>query len=403
MSKFDDLITKYCPDGVEFKELWEVTTWDKKFNAVDKSKQKKVYKYPYLSAKYLFELERDTGDVFLLSTSERSGWTTEELAGDYLCEGEIVAIPWGGTPNVKYYKGKFVTSDNRIATSIDINLLSNKFLYYWMQSNIDTITNYYRGSGIKHPDMKSILNMKIPIPPLPVQQEIVRILDTFTDLTAELTAELTARKKQYEYYRDKLLTPIEINGKWFLNGKEVEWKKLGEVAELKRGRVISKVYLEDNVGEYPVYSSQTVNNGEIGKINTYDFDGEFITWTTDGANAGTVFYRKGKFSITNVCGLIKIINIKELNYKYLSYWLFIEAKKHVYSGMGNPKLMSNQAAKIPIPIPPLEEQERIVSILDKFDALTNSITEGLPREIELRQKQYEYYRDMLLNFPKKEN
>ena len=85
----------------------------------------------------------------------------------------------------------------------------------------------------------------------------------------------------------------------------VEWKKLGEVCEIKRGRVISKAYLEQNSGDFPVYSSQTRNNGEIGKINTYDFDGEYATWTTDGAYAGTVFYRNGKFSITNICGLIK--------------------------------------------------------------------------------------------------
>ena len=91
-----------------------------------------------------------------------------------------------------------------------------------------------------------------------------------------------------------------------LNGAEVEWKPLIKVASLTRGRVISKEYLTDHLGDYPVYSSQTVNNGEIGKINSFDFDGEFVSWTTDGANAGTVFYRSGKFSITNVCGLIKI-------------------------------------------------------------------------------------------------
>ncbi len=190
---------------------------------------------------------------------------------------------------------------------------------------------------------------------------------------------------------------------------EAEWKALGDVASLRRGRVISKGYLADNIGPFPVFSSQTANNGVIGRINTFDFDGEFISWTTDGANAGTVFHRTGKFSITNVCGLIKINDESRLNYKFLYYWLSIEAKKHVYAGMGNPKLMSHQVEKIPVPIPypesptkSLEEQKRIAAILEKFDALTNSITEGLPREIELRQKQYEYYRDLLLSFPKPE-
>ncbi|HEZ0934573.1 restriction endonuclease subunit S [Neisseria meningitidis] len=174
----------------------------------------------------------------------------------------------------------------------------------------------------------------------------------------------------------------------------VEWKLLTEVADLTRGRVISKGYLADNLGNYPVYSSQTLNNGEIGKINSFDFDGEFVSWTTDGANAGTVFYRSGKFSITNVCGLIKIKNILELNYKFLFYWLSIEAKKHVYSGMGNPKLMSHQMGKIQIPIPPLEIQQEIVKILDKFTELEAT----LEAELTLRKRQYQYYRDFLLDF-----
>ena len=178
-----------------------------------------------------------------------------------------------------------------------------------------------------------------------------------------------------------------------LDGAEVEWKPLIKVASLKRGRVISKEYLANNLGDYPVYSSQTVNNGEIGKINSFDFDGEFVSWTTDGANAGTVFYRSGKFSITNVCGLIKIQNNLELNYKFLFYWLSIEAKNHVYSGMGNPKLMSHQMEKILIPIPPLPVQTEIVKILDALTALTSELTS----ELTLRRKQYEYYREKLLS------
>ena len=178
-----------------------------------------------------------------------------------------------------------------------------------------------------------------------------------------------------------------------LDGAEVEWKPLIKVASLTRGRVISKEYLADNLGDYPVYSSQTVNNGEIGKINSFDFDGEFVSWTTDGANAGTVFYRSGKFSITNVCGLIKIQNNLELNYKFLFYWLSIEAKNHVYSGMGNPKLMSHQMEKILIPIPPLPVQTEIVKILDALTALTSELTS----ELILRRKQYEYYREKLLS------
>ncbi|MBY7447181.1 restriction endonuclease subunit S [Escherichia fergusonii] len=190
-----------------------------------------------------------------------------------------------------------------------------------------------------------------------------------------------------------------------LDGVEVEWLPLGEVSALRRGRVMSKGYLTENFGPYPVYSSQTANNGKIGSINTFDFDGEYISWTTDGANAGTVFYRTGKFSITNVCGLITLKSKCPLIYKFLFYWLTIEAKKHVYSGMGNPKLMSHQVENIPVPIPcpdnpekSLAIQSEIVRILDKFTALTSELTAELTAELNMRKKQYNYYRDQLLSF-----
>ena len=175
----------------------------------------------------------------------------------------------------------------------------------------------------------------------------------------------------------------------------VEWKELGDknVAKLSRGKVMSKQFLEENKGEYPVYSSQTANNGEIGRISGFEYDGEYITWTTDGANAGTVFYRKGKFSITNVCGLVEI-NSDQLLTKFVYYYLTISTKKYVSSGMGNPKLMSNVMRKIKIPILPLEIQEKIVQILDKF---TDYVTE-LTSELTSRKKQYSYYRDKLLSF-----
>lgn len=114
---------------VEWKEMWQVTTWDKKFQGVDKSMQPQVMSYKYLLAKDLFALAKPFGDVKLLSTGTQEGWTTEELAGSFLSEGEVVTIPWGKSPGaqnpVKYYKGKFVTGDNRIATSTDTEILNN--------------------------------------------------------------------------------------------------------------------------------------------------------------------------------------------------------------------------------------------------------------------------------------
>ena len=176
--------------------------------------------------------------------------------------------------------------------------------------------------------------------------------------------------------------------------KYCTWKDLSEVAILKRGIVISKDYLRDNNGIYPVYSSQTVDGGIMGYINTFMFDGEFLTWTTDGANAGTIFHRKGKFNITNVCGLIEIKDVSIIKYRFLYFWLSYVSKQYVLEGMGNPKLMSNRMGLIKIPLPHIKVQEEIVKILDSFTNLIDALNE----ELSLRQKQFEYYREKLLTF-----
>ena len=173
----------------------------------------------------------------------------------------------------------------------------------------------------------------------------------------------------------------------------VEYKTIQELCTISRGRVMSKDYIRDNSGDYPVYSSQTENNGELGEISTYDFDGEYLTWTTDGANAGSVFYRNGKFSVTNVCGLLEVID-NEITTKFLYYILSVEAPKYVNAGMGNPKLMSNVMAKIKVAVPPLEVQCEIVHILDDFTLLSAELS----AELKARQKQYEYYENELFDF-----
>ena len=364
---------------VEWKPLGEVAKVNKGVQ-LNKTKLKEEGKYPAYNG----------GKTY-------SGWTD-----DFNVEENTIIISQGGASAgfVNFVTTKFWANAHCYYIIPNLEIVNNRYLYQFLKFQEKFFMNSQHGAGIPALATSKLNKHLIPVPPLSVQQEIVRILDKFTQLEAELEAELDCRKRQYEYYRDKLLSFNEVGGGRALIFSDLQWKILGEVAELKRGRVISKEYLNENVGEYPVYSSQTVNNGEIGKIKTFDFEQEAVTWTTDGANAGTVFYREGRFSITNVCGLITIKNIQILNYKYLYYWLSIEAKKHVYSGMGHPKLMSNQMEKIQIPIPPIEEQERIAGILDKFDTLVNSISEGLPREIELRRKQYEYYREKLLSFPK---
>ncbi len=157
-----------------------------------------------------------------------------------------------------------------------------------------------------------------------------------------------------ERYRE---TEIRTNQKWPM-------VEIGEIAELGRGRVISKEYIRKNPGPYPVYSSQTQNSGEFGRINTYDFEGEYVTWTTDGANAGRVFYRNGKFNCTNVCGTIKVKDTKSMDTRYLALVLNTRTKPFVSIASGNPKLMNNVMAKIKIPLPPLEVQKEIVEQIE---------------------------------------
>lgn len=176
--------------------------------------------------------------------------------------------------------------------------------------------------------------------------------------------------------------------------------RVSDICNIARGKVISKADIRDNPGNYPVYSSQTENNGILGNISTFMYDGNYITWTTDGANAGTIFYRTGQFNITNVCGLLEIAD-SSVDIRFLFHYLSVVAKGYVSDGMGNAKLMSNVMGSIKIIIPSIEEQHRIADILDRFDSLCNDISIGLPAEIQARQKQYEYYRDTLLKFKEK--
>lgn len=423
MSNLEELIERLCPDGVEYKPLWSVTAWDKKFNAVDRSMQPKTYSYHVLLAKDLFAMKQETGDVFLLSTGVETGWTTEEIAGDFMCEGEVVTIPWGKSSPVKglikYYNGKFVTGDNRIATSLNTDVLDNKYLYYWMVNNGEAIDKFYRGSGIKHPSMYDVLTMKLPVPPLEVQREIVRILDNFTFLTTELAAELAARQKQYEYYRDLLLT-FKPNESTILNERTNELELSGAIRWMKLGDTC----LHSCSGATPKKSnSEYYTDGTIPWIRTQDvvFNSiykvdAFITekavqetgakWIPEncvivaisGASAGRCAINKIKATTNQHCLNMEIDSSKAL-YKYVFYCLCNQHEELLLKKQGaRGDLNSSLILGMRIPVPPLEQQQRIVDILDRFDALCNDITSGLPAEIEARQKQYEYYRDKLLTF-----
>jgi type I restriction enzyme, S subunit len=274
--------------------------------------------------------------------------------------------------------------------------IAPRFLSYLLQSS-KIVKDYSKkivGNPVISLPMGDLKKLLIPIPcpdnpekSLAIQSEIVRILDKFTALTAEITAELNMRKKQYNYYRDQLLS--------FKEG-EVEWKTLGEVAVIGTGNHDTQDAIEH--GKYIFYA----RGREPLKLNVFDFDETAIITAGDGAGVGKVFhYAKGKYALHQRA--YRIVPNAFMNprfvYHYITAYFFTYIQKASVSSSVT-SLRRPMFLKFPIPVPPSEEQARIVEILDKFDTLTNSITEGLPREIELRQKQYEYYRDLLFSFPK---
>lgn len=271
-------------------------------------------------------------------------------------KGDILISASGTIGRAVIYDGKpaYFQNSNIVWIDNDETLVKNDFLFY-AYSNVKWNTEHTTILRLYNDNFRNTL---IPLPPLNEQSAIANILSDLDRYLYALDALILKKEGVKKALRIKMLNQI-------LASNGVEFKKIGEICLIKRGRVIAKKILQEN-GKYPVYSSQTLNNGILGFIDTYDFDGEFLTWTTDGAYAGSVFYRNGRFSITNVCGLLQVIQDNILH-KYLYYILQITAPLHVNPGMGNPKLMSVAMQQIEIPLPPLNEQIAIADILSALD------------------------------------
>lgn len=367
MNTIKELLDKYCPDGVEYKKLEEVAEI---VGGRD---------YKHLSP----------GNIPVYGSG---GVMT--YVDDYAYNQPTVLLPRKGSiSNVFYVDKPFWNVDTIFYTKIKDYLLPKYLYYYICNCHIEKLNT----SNAARPALtRTVLNnILIPVPPLPVQREIVRILDSFTSLEAELEAELKARRKQYEYYRDQLLSFKHLSG----GGKnEVEWKTLGEVFSMKAGVHINANEISDFQTEgypYPCYGG----NGIRGYVMHSNQIGPSAIIGRQGALCGNVKYTDGLYYATEHAVVVK--PKEEVNIKWAFYKLQQMDLNQYKSQGAQPGLAVGKLLDLKIPIPPLSTQRRIVSILDRFESLVNDISTGLPAEIAARHQQYEYYRDQLLSFKRK--
>ncbi|APB33136.1 type I restriction-modification methylase [Gloeomargarita lithophora Alchichica-D10] len=375
--------------AVEWKPLGEVTKYEQPTKyLVQSTNYKDEFATPVLTA----------GKTFILGY-------TDEINGIYTASKTPVIIFDDFTTANKWvdFDFKAKSSAMKMITSINDSKFILKYIYYWL----NTLPSDLIDGDHKRQWISNFCNKKIPMPPLAIQAEIVRILDTFTELTAELTAELTDRQKQYNYYRDRLLT--------FAEG-EAEWKILGDISLKSYSGATPTAGAPEyyDGGTIPWLRTQEVRFSDIEeteiKITPSALKNSAAKWipkncviiAISGATAGRSAINKIPLTTNQHCCCLEI-NPEKALYRYVFHWVSLNYENLKGMGQGaRGDINSGIIKNFKIPILPLSEQAHIVGILDKFDTLTNSIREGLPREIELRQKQYEYYRDLLLSFPKTE-
>lgn len=380
MSKLDELIKKLCPDGVRFEEL----------------KNKKIFKFYYGKGN---KIPEDNGGIY--NVYGANGIVSH--IDEYNCEDVSIIGHIGAVGMVNRCKEKcFVTYNGTIAEVVDKSKVNSQYLYYVLTTL--NLPSYKKGSQ-PFLSVSDFDKIRIPVPPLEVQCEIVHILDDFTLLSAELSAELKARQKQYEYYRNEVLKCSD-------NKKLV---KFGDVAKIQRGaspRPISQFITDDENG---------VNWIKIGDVEEGK---KYITQckekiTIEGSRKSRLV-KKGDFILSNsmsfgrpyilsINGCIHDgwLSISDFQNYYLPDFLYHLLNSNDIQNMFKQKasfggavqnLNADIVRNIELPLISLEQQKKIIKVLDKFEIYCNNISEGLPAEIKARQKQYEYYRDKLLTF-----
>lgn len=369
MSRLEELLNTLCPKGVPYKRLDECCTLEKGKTPIQKA---------------------IPGDYPLVVTTEE-----RKSANSYQFEKATVCVPLVSSRGhgvaclnaVYYQEGKFALGNILCGvTPLDSSGISAKFLYYYLNLKKDTlIVPLMKGGANVSLTVNSLKTVKVPIPPVEVQEEIIRLIDKFTELLDALQDELTVRKKQYKYYCEKL----------FMENEKAMWVTLAEIADIGTGSSNTNEAEED--GQYPFY----VRSQEPLRKNTYEYDETAIITAGDGVGVGKVFhYVEGKYALHQRAYRIHI-NTEEVNPRYFFFYMRTTFLEYIQKNMFQGSVASIRRPMLnayPVPVPPIEEQLRIIDILNRFDILCNDISAGLPAEIEARQKQYEYYRDKLLSF-----
>ncbi len=391
MTHIEQMIQDMCPNGVEWKQLGEVCTIETgKLNA---NAAVEGGQYPFFT-------------------------TSKEISyiNDYKWDTEALLI--AGNANigdVKHYIGKFNAYQRTyVLTSFEESLIV-RFLYHYTKARLrDFLDDKKNEAAMSYIVLSSLQAFPVPIPPLDIQKKIVECLDKFSALAAELQAELQARRKQYEFYRTQLLTPPQnISSVNSADERNWEWKTLEEICDLVKERVSAAELNENNyVGVENMLSNK---QGKIPSVSV-PATGNVIKFSKDNILIGNIrpYLRKIWFADCDggTNGDVITLEIKDkyqnmILPKFL-YHALADERFFIYdtqysSGAKMPRGDKDKVMEYKIPLPALEEQARIVSILDKFEALTTSLSDGIPAEQAAQQKRYEYYRDKLLSFEKKGN
>ena len=366
MSRIDKLIEELCPNGVEFKELGEVCEFKRGQSITKKNIQ--GGNIPVIAG--------GKNPAYFHNISNRGGQTIS------------VSGSGANAGYVGFWEIPIFLSD---AFSVEPKNedLENKFVYYFLISKQELIYNMKSSGGIPHVYGKNLAKIKIPLPPLPIQKEIVNMLDQFTELEENLTKELEKRKKQYEYYREELLKFDE---------EDVEWRELKYLADIGTGSSNTNEGLEN--GKYPFFVRSQIMRFK----NSFEFDEIAIITSGDGVGVGKIFhYVEGKYALHQRAYRICFNKGKPIIPKFFFNYMKNTFEKYILGNSVHSSVTSIRKPKLEkylVPLPPLEIQQQIVEKLDKFDELVNEV---LPKEIELRRKQYEFYREKLLTFEELKN